>query len=374
VVGSGGVGGLLRNLADYSNQSFLEGLTGKTVYFDTFPLGDSNGTLLTSGCGYPSIRTSSSASQDGVYAPHVAEGIGAAAENELTCASQASNDLITANTAVIHGVGTNAKDVAVIAAAGAKLVWSPRSNVSLYGDTAPVTVYGAEGVTIALGTDWLPSGSMNMLREIACADSLNQKYFGGAFTDRQLFEMVTKNAGVAAGFGSQIGTLEAGKVADVAVFDGTANTGYRAVLSASVEDVHLVLRGGKALYGDADVVAALATGCAALDVCGAQRSVCLDVPSVTLDQIQAAATKIYPLFFCRGTAPMNEPSCVPYRDSYPNGITATDQDGDGVPDATDDCPKVFDPIRPMDGTKQADADGDGTGDACDAKPNDASAH
>ena len=29
------------------------------------------------------------------------------------------------------------------------------------------------GVNIALGTDWLPSGSMNLLRELACADSLN---------------------------------------------------------------------------------------------------------------------------------------------------------------------------------------------------------
>jgi len=51
-----------------------------------------------------------------------------------------------------------------------------------------------------------------------------------------------------------------------------------------------------------------------------------------------------------------------------------DRDGDGVPDAVDNCPDVFNPIRPMDcdasgkNCKQADADGDGIGDACDPCP------
>jgi imidazolonepropionase-like amidohydrolase len=366
IVGSGGVGGLTRNLADYANQAFLEGLSGKTVYFDTFPLGDSNGTVLTSGCGYPSVRPSGTAFQDGSYAPHIAEGINAAAQNELACTSQAS--LLSARTSIIHGVGLNATDVKTVAAAGAKLVWSPRSNLDLYGDTARVTVYKTEGVMIALGTDWLASGSMNMLRELACADSLNTQYFHGAFSDQDLFEMVTKNAAIASGFDSQIGTLEAGKVADVAVFEGSTNAGYRAVIAAGAEDVHLVLRGGKVLYGDAPVVSSLAQGCAALDVCGNARSVCIDTPSVALADVQAIGSSVYPLFFCKGQTPTAEPSCTPYRADYANGITSTDQDGDGVADGSDDCPTVFDPARPMDNGKQADSDGDGTGDACDATP------
>ncbi len=376
VVGSGGVNGLVRNLAAYSTPTQLEGLTGKTVYFDTFPLGDSGGQVISSGCAYPTIISTSSAFADGVFAPHFAEGVNLAAENELVCADSMTAGLITANTAVIHAVGTNAKDVAAIATAGASVVWSPRSNVSLYGDTMPVTEMKYAGVNIALGTDWLPSGSMNELRELDCAQSLNAKYFGNAFTPQQLFAMATSNAAKAMGFGTQIGALAAGMQADVVVFATSGAKDFTAPLQAGSEDVALVLRGGKVLYGDALLVQAAggASSCGALSVCNVDKSVCLDAPGITLAQVQTIIGSTYPLFSCRGQTPMNEPSCVPYRDTFPNGTSATDRDGDGVPDSSDDCPSVFDPVRPMDGAKQSDVDGDAVGDACDAKPLDPSSH
>ena len=367
VIGSGGVHGLLRNLAAYPDVTLVEGLTGTPAFFDTFPLGDQNGTELTSGCAYPSPRSASSAfAGNAAYAAHVSEGINLAAENEFLCVS-GSLGLLTAQTAVIHGVGLNAKDVSAIAKAGAKHIWSPRSNVDLYGNTAPVTVMKSLGVTMALGTDWHASGSMNMLRELQCADSLNQSYFGKPFSDQDLWLMVTRNAAIAARFDNQIGALAVGLQADISVF-ASATPDYRGVIAAGVEDVQLVMRGGKVLYGDAALTTALGSSCTALDVCGVAKQVCLDVPGVTLADVQASAAAIYPLFFCKGTTPMNEPSCVPYRDTYPGGETAADPDGDGLTGAMDDCPNVFNPVRPMDGTTQADVDGDGMGDACDSTP------
>jgi imidazolonepropionase-like amidohydrolase len=366
VNGSGGVSGLLRNLANFQDKTQLEGLTGPTVFFDTFPLGDNNGTLVTSGCNYPQTRAAGSAFGGGAtYSPHVAEGINVAAQNEFNCVKAT---LVTDKTAIIHGVGLDAADVDVIAQANAKIIWSPRTNVDLYGNTAPVTLLKQMGVTLALGTDWLATGSMNVLRELACADSLNQKYFGKAFDDRALFEMATKNAAIALGVDSQIGTLAPGLVADIAVFSGAGGKDYRAVIGAGVEDVLLVLRGGKPLYGDSAIIDAVGTDCADLTVCGSQRKVCVDTPGMTFADIQATAEAIYPLFFCKNEQPTDEPSCVPYRDSYPDGTSATDRDGDGVPDGEDNCPDIFNPVRALDGAGQSDVDGDGTGDACDTTP------
>ncbi len=371
VNGSGSAPGLMRNIASRTKTD-LEGLSGASVYFDTFPLGDTNGTELTSGCGYPSVRKPSAAfATGGAYSPHISEGINLAAENEFVCLKAT---LVTNNTAIIHAVGLNATDVNVIKAANAKVIWSARTNIDLYGNTAPVTVLKNSGVLIGLGTDWLASGSMNMLRELACIDSLNQKYFAKAFDDRALFEMATKNTAAALEVDKEIGELAPGKLADLAIFAGTSQQGYRAVLDAGVEDVLLVLRGGKPLYGESVLVDALQTGCSDLAVCSSQKKVCVDTPGVTLAAIQKAADASYPLFFCKNETPKGEPSCVPYRDTYPLGTSATDRDGDGVPDAQDDCPDVFNPPRGLDGTAQADVDADSFGDACDLFPLDASKH
>jgi hypothetical protein len=376
VVGSGGIGGLVRNLAlnAYTNASF-EGLSGKSVSFDVFPLGDQNGTIIDSGCKYPAVVSGSEAFGAGIFAPHFAEGINPGAENEIVCATGMLG-LVNAQTTVLHAVGTNARDVAAIQAAGARVVWAPRSNIALYGNTMPITEMKAAGVPISLGTDWLPTGSMNMLRELACADAMNSKYFDGAFDDAALVAMATSNPAAAMGFGDQIGTIATGMVADLTVFAAASGQkGWRTVIEAADEDVALVLRGGKALYGDVDLVKALTSAtCAAMDVCGTSKAACIDVPNVTVADVQKVAGSTYPLFFCRGQIPTDEPTCIPYRDTYPNGTSSTDRDGDGVPDTKDDCPAVFNPPRSMDNDVQSDVDGDGVGDACDARPLDPGAH
>jgi cytosine/adenosine deaminase-related metal-dependent hydrolase len=374
-VSSGGQAGLLRNLA--SGQQ-LEGLPLAAAKFDTFPLNDLDGKELATGCGYASLP--STAGLTGNYFPHIAEGVNAEARNELLCMSAGdANDVIGTKTAIIHSIAITAADAQLYKARGAKVVWSARTNIDLYGDTAPVTLLKAAGVPIALGTDWLPSGSMNMLRELACVDSLNTKYFHGAFTDAELWQMVTSNAALAAGAEALIGSLKPGLFADITIFDGRTRPQYRAVLDASDEDVVLVLRGGKPLYGDDALVASAAIGgaaCETLDVCKVAKRACVaaDVAGTTLQQVMTAGTGVYPMFFCRGTAPTSEPSCVPFRDSYPSGTSATDRDGDGVPDAKDNCPDVFNPVRPVDGAAQADGDGDQVGDACDRCPMDKANH
>lgn len=381
VNGSGSIDGFLRNLDRSAGQ---EGLSQPAVNYDTFPLGDSGGSSSDMGCGsYDLGESASSIMGDDSYTPHVAEGIGADARNEFLCMRDGMDDLVQNNSAFIHGVGLLPPDIGEMAADGTMLIWSPRSNVSLYGDTARVTEYDNLGVPIAIGTDWVLSGSMNMLRELQCAEHLNENYYGGHFHDEQLWLMGTRNAAEAMAMDDAIGIIAPNRVADIAIF-ATRGTraDHRAVLEAAPEDVVLVLRGGDVLYGDADVVAAIETGCDAFDVCGTSKQVCaMREIGTSFSALSSSNSSAYPLFFC-DTEPADEPTCTPSRDgmgSYPSPevdgsnaysgeLTATDMDGDGIDDGGDNCPTIFNPIRPLDDGAQADFDEDGTGDACDPCP------
>jgi imidazolonepropionase-like amidohydrolase len=380
VNGSGGTAGFLRNL----DRSMQEGLEQTPVQYETFPLGDSGGELLTMGCGYPGIDTSASIMRADAYTPHVAEGINPEARNEFLCMRTGANDLVQPNSAFIHGVALLPTDIAEMARDGTALIWSPRSNITLYGDTARVTEYARLGVPIALGADWIVSGSMNMLRELRCADGLNRNFFDNFFSDEALWLMATRDAAASLAVDDVIGTIARGQRADLAIFNGARRRDHRAVLDAEVQDVALVLRGGAVLSGDAAAVAQFSGGmaCDLLDVCGTMKRVCVsrELNGRTLAELTAANSGRYPLFFCG--EPMGEPTCLPARNAMgglPNPVvngstryagmsTAADMDGDGVMNATDNCPRVFNPVRPVDNMRQADADMDMVGDACDPCP------
>jgi hypothetical protein len=385
IVGSGGQPGLLRNLDSATNQ---EGLNQKPVEFETFPLGDSSGTMRTADCNYGTIVTPDSIKTVEAFEPHTAEGINAAANNEFKCQSSTTYDttapgvsqnLLLPKTSMIHAIGLTPADYGAMAAAGTALIWSPRSNITLYGDTARVTMAARLGVEIALGTDWMPTGSMNMLRELRCADELNQTYFDKYFSDKQLWEMVTLNAAAVTATDDAIGMLAPGHVADISIFAPNTKGHHRAILEAEPKDVVLVMRGGKVLYGDDKPVDQLATSCDTLDVCGSAKRVCLKTEiNKTWAELQTSAGTMYPAFAC-GT-PTQEPSCTPKRSAAVNGSTtftgtpsASDSDGDGIDNGSDNCPTVFNPIRPLDNSAQGDGDGDGEGDACDVCPMDADA-
>jgi hypothetical protein len=370
IVAVGSVAGMLRNL-DYGDP-LQGGLGRKAIVFDTFPLGDTGGEMLTSGCGYPMIRPSSTVGPS-PFEPHISEGVNAAAHNELGCLSSTANggqDDVIGLTGIIHAVAIGAQDAQGIASAGANVIWSPRSNLSLYGNTTPVTLLDALAVPVSLATDWSASGSIHLARELVCADQFNQAQLGGHFSDEDLWKMVTAVPARAAHVDDALGSLAPGKIADVAIFDASTRAAYRAPIGATPADVLLVLRGGQALYGDDALVAALSPmGCESMMVCGAAKRLCSqrEFGSTVAQLSQLAATPIYGLYFC-GT-PDGEPTCVPSRPNEYSGVpSSSDADGDGVPDAMDDCPHVFDPARPMDAGKQPDADGDGAGDLCDAAP------
>jgi len=265
--GAGNAAGWVRNL----DQGSSEGLGQGPIDSPTFPLGDSDGTQLASGCNYPNPDDVDVLTSD-CYLAHVAEGINDYARNEFLCLSSTDSggtDLTEGNSTFIHLVGLLAIDGQELADNATALSWSPRSNVSLYGFTAPVTMYARQGVLISLGTDWTASGSINLVRELRCADQLNRDNYGGYFSDHELWLMATASAASAMAVDDAIGLLLPGRVADIAIYDGRERASpWRAIIDAEPDDVVLVLRGGLPMYGDSPLMSALGpagqTGCEVL--------------------------------------------------------------------------------------------------------------
>jgi 5-methylthioadenosine/S-adenosylhomocysteine deaminase len=102
---------------------------------------------------------------------------------------------------------------------GTGVAHNPSSNMMLASGIAPVVKLLARGVAVGLGTDG-PAGSNNdfdMMEEMDLAAKL-AKLAGNdpsALSAEQVFSMATLNGARALGMQDQIGSLEAGKLADI---------------------------------------------------------------------------------------------------------------------------------------------------------------
>lgn len=77
---------------------------------------------------------------------------------------------LTHATVLIHGTALTHQQLGQVKDAGAKLVWSPQSNLRLYGQTTPAGDALQLGIPVGLGADWLPSGSTSLLAELKVAE------------------------------------------------------------------------------------------------------------------------------------------------------------------------------------------------------------
>ena len=269
------------------------------------PIGSFEGTALAS-----LLETMESGEVD-AWIVHLAEGVrdgdrrpGDTVSSRAEFQTLKAKGLLTDMTAIIHGTALERSDFAEMRAAptirtdgvgdgrGAKLVWSPLSNMLLYGETANVYEALAEGVLTSLGTDWAPSGSRTLLQELKIADvalrderalgssrelvpacSLEgkqglERQLAEAALDRALVDMVTRNPALTLRWDDRLGSVEAGKIADLLLLRrppqtparGLPPTVYRDLIDATEREVELVLVGGDPLAGEVQLMSALKPG------------------------------------------------------------------------------------------------------------------
>ena len=166
----------------------------------------------------------------------------------------------TPGTVIIHGTSLTADQIHEVADAGCKLVWSPQSNLRLYGQTTLAAEALRAGMPLALGADWLPSGSTSLLAELKVARR-ELAAQGLRIEAADLVDVVTAGAARIAGLDEHLGAIAPGRPADLVVLERHHEDPYENVCQADPDWVDLVLLGGDVTYGRTDWFATL-TGAA----------------------------------------------------------------------------------------------------------------
>jgi hypothetical protein len=211
---------------------------------------------------------------------HLAEGTDSRSHDHFQALHLSSGTwAITPNLIGIHCVPLNRNDFDIVASHGGSMVWSPLSNLLLYGKTANVGAAQAAGVPIALGSDWAPSGSKNLLGELKAA-RLAAPGAGADVSGRDLIEMATTTPARMLGWDRHLGSLEPGKRADLIVVQGMTGDPYDALVDATEAAITLVVINGVPRCGTNALMSGLGlVGGDQVDVAGRPRVLNLVQPS-----------------------------------------------------------------------------------------------
>jgi cytosine/adenosine deaminase-related metal-dependent hydrolase len=180
---------------------------------------------------------------------HLAEGASSNPRSRAELDTLIELHGLTPQTVLIHGTALSEDQLGTVRDAGAKLVWSPQSNLRLYGETTRAAHALELGIPVGLGADWLPSGSTSLLAEMKVARRSLAEQSGRDPGARKLVDMVTRDAALIAGLEDKLGTLAAGRPADLAVFERTREDPWESVAVADPSLVQLVMVGGDVAYG-----------------------------------------------------------------------------------------------------------------------------
>lgn len=121
-----------------------------------------------------------------------------------------------------HGVWLTLAETQLLARHGVGVVHCPSSNMKLAsGGVCPIPELRAAGGTVGLGTDSVASNnSLSMLREMHVAGLLQKhhRWEAGVLPAQELLDMATVSGAALLGRSADLGSLEVGKQADLALY------------------------------------------------------------------------------------------------------------------------------------------------------------
>lgn len=130
--------------------------------------------------------------------------------------------LLNPELVAVHMTQLNAAEIRQCAAHGVHVVHSPESNLKLASGTCPVQALLDAGINVALGTDGAASNNdLDMLGEMRTAALIGKVAAGdaAAVSADTALHMATLGGARALGLEQDIGSIEAGKAADLCAID-----------------------------------------------------------------------------------------------------------------------------------------------------------
>lgn len=228
------------------------------------------------------------------YFYHLSEGVPENKAARQRFLDLKENDLIRKSLVGIHSLGLKPEDLAFMAEKGAKVVWSPFSNLLLYGKTLDLSALKESGTLFAIGCDWSPSGGKNLLQELKVARYVNGLQ-GSGCTRRELVEAVTCNPAAILGWDGYLGSLRPGALADLVVIRGTGGDPYDHLIDATENEVGLVVVHGTPRYGIRSAMQAIFTpengSLEPIAIGGEERALYLFSPGSVLNDLSFAESR-----------------------------------------------------------------------------------
>ena len=123
-----------------------------------------------------------------------------------------------------HAIWVTQEDIDQLAGAGAGIAHNPVANMILGSGVCPLARLGAAGLEVGIGTDGAASNdSQNMLEAVKMAALLQKVHEldPAVISAGEVLEMATMGGARALGVDEEVGSLEAGKRADVVLLEGT---------------------------------------------------------------------------------------------------------------------------------------------------------
>ena len=144
----------------------------------------------------------------------------------------ADTGLTSPRLCLAHCVWVDDHEQALMAERGVKVLHCPGSNLKLGSGLAPVVEMRRKGISVSLGADGAACNNhLDMFEEMRLAAVLQSvRLKPGALTAREVVHMATREGARALGLDAEIGSIEAGKRADLILIEGQGPDPYSTIV------------------------------------------------------------------------------------------------------------------------------------------------